>query len=265
MTVMYLSVRYAGMPYVVMYMLGSLPSVSLTDVVSNNLFLALNWMNVVVTVMVGAIMITRLHAMYQRSRKMIVFLFVISLALTVACALITARGISRVSGEEFILSDTYQCTYDYEGDSQLLMPITWILRIVWEVLALCLAVWISVRHFRELRRLSGGSSMGDCFVFLMRTHVVYFATFAAGSCIALVFYFPTISDSDPMGYNGVLNIFSVLQMFVLGPRLILCVREYHAELVADAEAESNIGTGMTSNDSQEYTYMTSWQCGHSWI
>jgi hypothetical protein len=36
---------------------------------------------------------------------------------------------------------------------------------------------------------------------------------------------------------GALQILLVVQMFVLGPRLILSVREYHAKLVADSDAE----------------------------
>jgi hypothetical protein len=36
-------------------------------------------------------------------------------------------------------------------------------------------------------------------------------------------------------YGGVLEIIQVVQMFVLGPRLILGVREYHAELVAHSD------------------------------
>ncbi|KAG2750765.1 hypothetical protein P692DRAFT_20831664, partial [Suillus brevipes Sb2] len=31
-----------------------------------------------------------------------------------------------------------------------------------------------------------------------------------------------------------------VQVFVLGPRLILGVREYHAKLVADSDAETNM-------------------------
>ncbi|KAG2348148.1 hypothetical protein BDR05DRAFT_957809 [Suillus weaverae] len=40
--------------------------------------------------------------------------------------------------------------------------------------------------------------------------------------------------------NGTLLIFSSVQMFVLGPRLILSVREYHANLVAESDAESSM-------------------------
>jgi hypothetical protein len=43
-------------------------------------------------------------------------------------------------------------------------------------------------------------------------------------------------------YYGIFVIAQILQMFVLGPRLILDIREHHAKVVARAEG----GTGMTS-------------------
>ena len=44
-------------------------------------------------------------------------------------------------------------------------------------------------------------------------------------------------------YSGVAEMAASVQMFVLGPRLILGVREYHAELVA---LNPDAGTGMGS-------------------
>jgi preprotein translocase subunit SecG len=76
--------------------------------------------------------------------------------------------------EEFILSGTYLCTLDFGGDSSFLDSMTWILATVWEVLSLCLALWIAVKHFRELHRHSTSGIIGDCFMVLMKTHVSYF-------------------------------------------------------------------------------------------
>jgi hypothetical protein len=69
----------------------------------------------------------------------------------------------------------YQCTVSFGGDSILLDSMTWILATVWEVVTLCFAVWIAAKHFRELRRLSAGGIIGDCFTVLIKTHVLYFA------------------------------------------------------------------------------------------
>ncbi|KAG1877386.1 hypothetical protein F4604DRAFT_618699 [Suillus subluteus] len=175
MTFLYLGVRYAGIGYIVMYMLVDVPTISATDAVSLVTFDVYNWTNVVLEVMLGVIMIARLHAMYQRSRKVLIFLVVIFLAITIASAVMVAIQMMQTSGEEYILSGTYQCTISYVGEVQFLTSMTWVLGTVWEVVALCLAVWIALKYFRELRRRSTSGIMGDCFVVLMQTHVSYFA------------------------------------------------------------------------------------------
>jgi hypothetical protein len=49
-------------------------------------------------------------------------------------------------------------------------------------------------------------------------------------------------------YHGILQIASYIQqLFVMGPRLILSVREYHARLVANSDE----GTGVTTIAFQE--------------
>jgi hypothetical protein len=53
-------------------------------------------------------------------------------------------------------------------------------------------------------------------------------------------------------YDGVYQIAAVVQVYVLGPRLILSVREYHAKLVAKSEA----GSGMASIAFQERIHIS---------
>jgi hypothetical protein len=66
------------------------------------------------------------------------------------------------------------CGDHFDGNNLFLVSITWVLGTAWEVLALSLAVWIAVKHFRELQRPSTGWAVGDCFTILMETHVFYF-------------------------------------------------------------------------------------------
>ena len=61
-----------------------------------------------------------------------------------------------------------------DEDALFLVNITWILGAVWEALALALAVWIAVKHFRELARPTTWA-IGDCYTKLVKTHVFYFA------------------------------------------------------------------------------------------
>ncbi|KAG1842646.1 hypothetical protein DFJ58DRAFT_53419 [Suillus subalutaceus] len=188
------------------------------------------------------IIIARLHAMYQRSRKVLIFLVVILLAITIANAVMIAIMTIHTSGEEFVLSGTHQCMIDYTGNYMFLGSTTWIVGTVWEVLVLCLAVWIAVKHFRELRQYSTSGIIGDCFTVLMQTHLSYFASFLVLSCFRIGFFSPTLPvsvySSDTQIYEGLAQIFQFVQMFVLGPRLILSIREYHAELVANSDTAS---------------------------
>ncbi|KAG2337442.1 hypothetical protein BDR05DRAFT_970205 [Suillus weaverae] len=245
MTVLYLVIRYIGIPY-------SVYTISCYQYQRNIMDYATNGTNVVITALLGVTMIARLHAMYQRSRNMLIFLVIIFLAVNIACGVIAAIGLKHTVAEELILSGTYMCNYEFEADVQLLSSMVWILNTVWEVLALCLSVWIAVKHFRELRRLgpSTRSTIGDCFRVLTKSHVLYFASFVCVSCLQFGALSSQLFSSNSMGAQiliGTLQIFLGVQMFVLGPHLILSVREYHAKLVADFDAE----TSMTSIVFQE--------------
>jgi hypothetical protein len=54
-------------------------------------------------------------------------------------------------------------------------------------------------------------------------------------------------------YDGFIQIVTVVQSFVLGPRVILDIREYHAKLVADSDAAAS---GMTSIAFQERVHIS---------
>jgi hypothetical protein len=67
------------------------------------------------------------------------------------------------------------CAYEVEGNTVFLTEMIWVLVSAWETLALSLAVWIAMKHSRELQRIPTGWAIGDCFMILMQTHVFYFA------------------------------------------------------------------------------------------
>ncbi|KAG2139176.1 uncharacterized protein EDB93DRAFT_1253104 [Suillus bovinus] len=284
MSILYLSVRYLGVVYATIQILGTLltdsvPTISVTDVVSSLhlcslllyyqpysdvgfniltiaavshvIYNAIIWMTLAVNVMLCIITLTRLYAMYQRSRKMLIFLVASLLTVNISNGVLLTIGMMRASAEELILFGTYQCTISYEGDVQILKSTPWILTTAWEVLALCLAGWIAVRHFRDLYRHSAGGIIGDFVTVLMKTHVVYFSSFVVVSFFWLGEVSPTFT-TDPFSlkteiYRGFLQIILVVQLFVVGPRLILSVRRYRAELMTSSDA----GTGVVSIAFQE--------------
>ncbi|KAG1744148.1 uncharacterized protein EDB91DRAFT_212374 [Suillus paluster] len=193
MTVLYLSVRYGGIIYAALRILANVPTISVTDAVSYVMFVVANSMAAAVDAMLCVIMITRLYAMYQQSRKVLIFLVVIFLALTIAAIALGTIPMTDGSGEELILSGTYWCNVQLVGNSNILECIGWMLVVVWEVLAVCLAVWIAVKHFRELRRYSAAGIIEDFLAMLLKTHVVYFASCLVVSCISIGHLSSTIS------------------------------------------------------------------------
>ncbi|KAG2340614.1 hypothetical protein BDR05DRAFT_534884 [Suillus weaverae] len=251
-TVLYFGVRCLGVIYCSAIILWHIPTVSVNDAVGNILWCLINWTPVVVIVILGGVMIIRLHAMYLGSRKILIFLVVILLTLAITTGVLVAIVEGDTQSEEFVLSGIYQCmSYFTEGNTPLLIGVDWayVTGLTWEVIALSFAVWIVVKHFCELRRQSKWS-VRDCFTVLIKTHVLYFAAFAVASVFTFGGLSHDLSNSSSVGlqiYYGVVEIVTAVQLFVLGPRLILSVRAHHARLLADSDK----GTDMTTIAFQE--------------
>ncbi|KAG2118690.1 uncharacterized protein F5147DRAFT_832553, partial [Suillus discolor] len=193
MTFLYVIVRYVGILYSINNLLPSLPGISMTDVVSTLFFLVQAGTYFLINTILGIIMIARLYAMYQGSKKILVFLIVVFPTITAACGVLFALAIRSLPWDDLVLSGTNQCVYEVQRSQQLelLLAGVWILRLVWEGIVLCLAVWIAVKHYREIPWLRPRWSKG-CFTVLIQSHVLYFASFAAVSCFSLGCLSPNI-------------------------------------------------------------------------
>ncbi|KAG2048415.1 hypothetical protein BDR06DRAFT_962648 [Suillus hirtellus] len=241
MTFLYLSSRYLG----------------ILSAGCSIMYVVRNWTGIVIFAMLWVIIITRLHAMYQQSRKILIFLVATFLVVNIYDGVNAVLMTMHASEEELILSGTYQCTISYTANTLILNSVAWILSLVWEILVLRLAAWIAIKHFREMPQPSAGGIMEDCFAVLMKTHVLYFASFVGVSCFQLIVNLsPTISafqnPTESLTFYGLIQILDVVQMFVLGPRLILGVREFNAKLVADSDA----ATVMSSVAFQERVHIS---------
>ncbi|KAG2361400.1 hypothetical protein BDR07DRAFT_1409632 [Suillus spraguei] len=254
MTVLYLGVRYLGILYAALDMASTVSTISLTDTECFIAYVVWDWIGVVVYAMLWVIIATRLYAMYLRSRKILIFLIVTFLAVNIFSGAAIIMSMMHSSGEELILSGIYQCSISQTDNVLHLDYLTWVLGIVFEVCGMCLALWIAVKHFRELRRHSAQEIIRDCFTVLIKSHVLYFASFVVVSCSQVIYDYSPIADQFSMKayiYSDSLQILQVVQMFVLGPRLILGIREYHARLVVN----SDTATGMTSIAFQERVHI----------
>ena len=74
--------------------------------------------------------------------------------------------------EEYVLSGAHVCSISFQGDVILLIEISWILKTAWETLALFLAVWIVVKHFRTMPRPLAGQTIGNWFPVLITVYAL---------------------------------------------------------------------------------------------
>lgn len=134
MTVLYICVRYIGILYSAVVIPLQLP-VMMTDKGCNTSYFIWIWTPVVVNVILGVIMMTRVYAMYQGSKKMLVFLVIMLLGSTIASAVmavIANLGISAggctfwlpyLSCQHWARWGRAECrrvdTYRYMGDPRL--------------------------------------------------------------------------------------------------------------------------------------------------
>jgi hypothetical protein len=76
--------------------------------------------------------------------------------------------------EELILSGISQCFTEYINQAAIfIVHETLIPTLIWEILALCLALWIVIKHFCEVRQMPTG---GDPFIMmvLIKGHLLDF-------------------------------------------------------------------------------------------
>ncbi|KAG2362050.1 hypothetical protein BDR07DRAFT_1609717 [Suillus spraguei] len=238
LTVLYVCVRCVGVLYSVVYIVANLP-VSFTDAGTILYFMQI-WIPVVVNAMLGVIMMIRIRAMYEGSKKMLIFLGIVLLTCTVASGVMTGIGNVKASAEEVVLSGNRMClSTGSKLNQELFVP-----TLVWEIIAIFLAARIVIKHIHELQQSQTGSTIEDYYTVLIRSHVPYFIGFAAVTCFNLGTLSPTVATTTVGSgiYYGIFQIAQFVQMFVLGPRLILSIREYHAELVANSDAGTAITT-----------------------
>ncbi|KAG2032812.1 hypothetical protein BDR03DRAFT_739248 [Suillus americanus] len=246
MTVIYVCLRCIGILFAVISILWNSPTVSITDVVRVILWYIQAWIPIVANAMLGVIMIARIYAMHQKSKKLLIFLIVTLLACTITSGVLMVIGTRGVSTQETTLSAGYNiCIIKFDTSTINLDYESLLSTAAWEILALSLAVWIVIPQLRQSLTGSTIRSGGfeGCYRILIESHAFYFLAFAAVACFQLGALSPNITNSLSDGsaiYFGVWSIADALQMFVLGPRLILSVRQYPHTKEARAGGETGL-------------------------
>ncbi|KAG2137019.1 hypothetical protein DEU56DRAFT_912790 [Suillus clintonianus] len=180
MTILYVSVRYIGILYSLAFTIWLLPF-PMPDQHNghdscNILYFIVAWAPIVIDAALGLIIMTRLHAMYGRSNKMLIFLAAFLLVATIAAAVVMFMGNLGYSGGEAVLSGYHVCDCHLDTNSLELTDDMIIPTAIWEISAFCLAVRIVIKRFHELRQSQSQSrsAIGDCLTVFIQSHALYF-------------------------------------------------------------------------------------------
>ncbi|KAG1801654.1 uncharacterized protein HD556DRAFT_898090 [Suillus plorans] len=156
-------------------------TISVTHVVSNIMTIIRNLMNIVVFAMLGIIMhhdpsvtrhISGIHKDADVSRSCLLG--------CQDCHRSDHRDINiHISKKKYSFCPVpiRPITITFEEDDLYLFSMTSMLTTAWEVLTLSRSLDCCQKHFRKMQRLSKGWIIGDCFMALMKSHIVYFASF----------------------------------------------------------------------------------------
>ncbi|KAH7920744.1 hypothetical protein BV22DRAFT_1198699 [Leucogyrophana mollusca] len=204
-------------------------------------------------------MILRVYAMYENSKKILLFLLVCFLARVIALATILALAVgptSGISATEYLLSGTYFCSV---APNTAYANFTVIPTLFFEIILFALAARCSFKHAAELRRSPQGWKANECMKVLLRDSILFFLMnlAAGGFNVAL---WANQSGNGSYIYGGISNTFLGIEPFLLAPRLVLSFRAHHEQLVVDSDFATQVesmvfqaGVQMSVEDSWETT------------
>ncbi|KAG0706603.1 hypothetical protein DFH29DRAFT_900386 [Suillus ampliporus] len=243
-TVLYIIARYVGLAIAIVQ-IWEAPGILLSDTECGIVGRSWSWGMVVLACTMYAIMAIRVFAMYNRSKKMGIFLVICFLAASASRGIIDGLALVLTSGstsEERILFGRRVCT----TSMALVVPfLDGIPSICIELLFLLLAARVLVRHRLEMRRTrqdygfgGGGSDTLD----ILRDHVQHFLCYLIFNIMQVAAISMNGDTDGSRWYRSIAIFFVTIQQCVLVPRLIISIREYFSQVdyVSDSTTDLDI-------------------------
>ncbi|KAH7907649.1 hypothetical protein BJ138DRAFT_459507 [Hygrophoropsis aurantiaca] len=217
-TALYLIARCLGSLFVIgnaaFYM-----CINWTYSVNVNMFLAVNWASNIFLLAMQAMLVIRVHALFNRSKKVLVFLTTLYVLQATATFVLAGLILNKRVFEEYFIfvgpaigsvteafnenSPAFPTTMDQDGI---------IFSIVFDTILLFFALWAFVKHALEARTLNGGWSINV----LVRTNLIWLS-------IDLVAAYTTELNAFYLLICRMFSVFSAL-VVIAGPRMVISLR-----------------------------------------
>ncbi|OAX31812.1 hypothetical protein K503DRAFT_870475 [Rhizopogon vinicolor AM-OR11-026] len=223
MTCLYLVVRYLGL--FLALLCGCWGGLwYMPDAVSYDLAVLIEWGFSVYYCFVEAILIWRLYALYNQSKRLLhvlsgLFLPIVTLSIGTDIYLYSRP--SSFSVIEVVTPIATYCTLSFHLGP---MPAiyTSIPMICYDILLVVLATAILVKHLKERRNVE--IRPNTYMVMIVRHHVIYFVLNLTNQILLVILWIPNI----PAPVANLAELFNSTAPFILAPRLIISIWNTHA-------------------------------------
>ncbi|KAH7906689.1 hypothetical protein BJ138DRAFT_1162027 [Hygrophoropsis aurantiaca] len=192
-----------------------------------NMMIATGWGLIIFILAMQAILMIRVYALFNRSKKVLIFLTTLHAFQTTAIFVMTALVINKQALHAFVISVspaigsvaqyfTLNPPLEYLPFNQA----TTCLAVGFDIMLFFFALWAFVRHAMEAKKLDGGWSINVLVKTLMTDHLVYFVCNLTSLLIILS------TNYKPSGFIGLcmIDISSGL-VVIAGPHMMISLRE----------------------------------------
>ncbi|KAH7904162.1 hypothetical protein BJ138DRAFT_1184202 [Hygrophoropsis aurantiaca] len=229
-TALYLIARYSGNVQVIAIAAWHL-CINWTKSVNLNIFLIVNWGQTVFILTMQAILVIRVYALFNQSKKVLVFLATVYALQTTATFVTVGIFSNKQALHDYVTSIspaigsvTQNATTNPPSGFVLSLQAMTILPVAFDIILLFFALWAFVRHALEAKKLDGEWSINVLMRTLVADHLMYFICNLTWLLLDLLTYYGSANgDLFIISIGGALNFFTAL-VVVAGPRIVISLR-----------------------------------------
>ncbi|KAH7906075.1 hypothetical protein BJ138DRAFT_1163495 [Hygrophoropsis aurantiaca] len=194
-----------------------------------NIYLISNWAANILPLAMQAILVIRIYALFNRSKKVLIFMSTFYALQATATLVMTGLSFNKWAVHDFIVgispaigSVTQSVDYDFNSSAYIPVRDSTIVSVVFDSVLLFFALWAFVRHALEEKTLDGGWSINVFVRTLVADQSVYFVCFQTWMAFILATNYTTDTFIDGI-LIGAVNVLTALAV-VAGPRMVISLR-----------------------------------------
>ncbi|KAF9232306.1 hypothetical protein BU15DRAFT_81397 [Melanogaster broomeanus] len=219
-SVMYIVLRYLGLLVVMVESFGTA------------MFLFTAWGGNIFSIVIHLVFILRVYAMYNRSRIVLGILLFVYIPTTIS--ILVLFGIINNPKTHFLSITDVEvvnmelCTSSYNGGTKLIISQRVLSTVVNGVLC-SFAIVQCIRYSLEMHKVLGKWQSNRYMKLLVQESILYFVMILLINIIALIQTLATLSGTVQL----MLVVLSSFPPYIVGPHLILSVREFHSRILGE--------------------------------